>query len=399
MAVDRREDACVVASATVTDRVTIDVAGLDALIAALRDRGRQVIGPTVRDRSIVIDEIESVADLPRGWADEQEAGTYRLRRRGDGALFGWAVGAHSWKAHVFPPRLTLWSSVRDGQELRIDEAPRQVPPSAFVGVRSCDVHAIAIQDRVFLGGEHPDPHYAARRDGVFVVAVHCGDPAATCFCASMGTGPRAVGGYDLALTELIDGAHHRFLVEVASPAGAELLTDVPTRPAAEAEIRASTEVTVRAERAMTRSVDTAGIHDLLAGNLENGRWDEVAGRCLACTNCTLVCPTCFCSTVEDHTDLSGDRAERSRRWDSCFTLEHSHLSGGSVRSTGRERYRQWLTHKLGTWIDQFGSSGCVGCGRCITWCPVGIDLTEEVAAIRSDPTGAPVPSPTREPVR
>jgi ferredoxin len=398
MAVDRREDASVIPRATVAERVTIDVAGLDALIGALRDGGRRVFGPTVRDRAVVVDEIESVTDLPQGWADEQEAATYRLHPSGDGALFGWAVGAHSWKTHLLPPRVTLWSAVSDGEELRIDEAPPDVAPRAFVGVRSCDVHAIAIQDRVLLGGEHPDPHYAARRDGVIVVAVHCGRPAATCFCASMGSGPRAIGGYDLALTELIDGPH-RFLVEVATSVGAELLGDVPTRPATEADIRASIEVTAGAERAMTRSLDTEGLHDLLAANLEHRRWDDVASRCLACTNCTLVCPTCFCTAVEDRTDLTGERAERSRRWDSCFTLGHSALGGGAVRSTHRERYRQWLTHKLGTWIDQFGSSGCVGCGRCITWCPVGIDLTAEAAALRSDPTGMPVPSPRKEPVR
>jgi ferredoxin len=136
---------------------------------------------------------------------------------------------------------------------------------------------------------------------------------------------------------------------------------------------------------MTRAVRTEGIRELLAATLDHPRWDDVASRCLTCTNCTLVCPTCFCSTVEDVTDLTGRTAERWRRWDSCFTLGHSYLHGGSVRSTARDRYRQWLTHKLGTWIDQFGHSGCVGCGRCITWCPVGIDITEEVAALGAAP--------------
>ena len=81
--------------------------------------------------------------------------------------------------------------------------------------------------------------------------------------------------------------------------------------------------------------------------------------------------------------LYGARAERWRKWDSCFTLDFSYIHGGSVRTSAAARYRQWLSHKLATWIDQFGSSGCVGCGRCITWCPVGIDITEEVAAIRA----------------
>ena len=395
------EDAAVIAVAPIRDRAIVDLAGLDVLLHELRAAGYEVIGPTVRDRAIVLEDIESIADLPVGWGDEQDAGTYRLHRRDDAALFAWAVGAHSWKPFLFPPRLTLWSATRrdDGTGFAVDEPTDPGPPLALVGVRSCDLHAIAVQDRVLIGGDHPDPHYAHRRDAAFVVAVHCSSPAATCFCPSMGTGPRAPGGYDLALTELLDDGDHRFLVEVGTERGAGILAGVPTRPARDADQSAAARVSAAAVARMTRTIDTDGIRDLLAANLEHPRWDHVAERCLACTSCTLVCPTCFCSTLEDHTDLAAHQAERSRRWDSCFTLDHSYLHGGSVRSTQRSRYRQWLTHKLGSWIDQFDSSGCVGCGRCITWCPVGIDLTEEVAAIRSAPGGVAVGYPTRGALR
>ena len=130
---------------------------------------------------------------------------------------------------------------------------------------------------------------------------------------------------------------------------------------------------------MGRELETDGLRELLERNREHPRWDEVSERCLTCGNCTMVCPTCFCTSVEDVTDLTGEEAERWREWDSCFSLDFSYVVGGSVRSSSRSRYRQWMTHKLGTWWDQFGSSGCVGCGRCITWCPVGIDVTEELA--------------------
>jgi sulfhydrogenase subunit beta (sulfur reductase) len=136
---------------------------------------------------------------------------------------------------------------------------------------------------------------------------------------------------------------------------------------------------------MGRQMDTNGLKELLQGNPTHKQWDDVAARCLTCANCTMVCPTCFCTTVEDHTDLTGQTAERVRRWDSCFTLDFSYIHGGSVRTETKSRYRQWMTHKLASWIDQFGTSGCVGCGRCITWCPVGIDITAEVAAIRASP--------------
>ncbi len=385
-----------IAEAPVLDQAVVDLAGLGALLEALRSAGYETVGPTVRDGAIVVDHIGSLVELPAGWGDEQEPGRYRLRRRDDGALFGWAVGAHSWKSVLFPPRLTLWSATRagDGTGFVVDEVVEEVAPTALIGVRSCDLHAIAIQDRVLVGGSYPDPDYARRRDSVFVVAVHCSDPAATCFCASMGTGPRAPGAYDLALTELVDADGHRFVVEVGTERGAAILANVPRRPVGADEHVLAQQVSIDAAARMTRVVETDGIRDLLTANPEHPRWDDVAQRCLACTNCTLACPTCFCSTVEDATDLTGQHAERSRRWDSCFTLDHSYLHGGSVRSTHRVRYRQWATHKLATWIDQFDSSGCVGCGRCITWCPVGIDITAEVAAIRAEAGGVAVDYPT-----
>jgi Fe-S-cluster-containing hydrogenase component 2 len=107
----------------------------------------------------------------------------------------------------------------------------------------------------------------------------------------------------------------------------------------------------------------------------------VAERCLTCGNCTMVCPTCFCTTTEDLTDLADGSGQRSQRWASCFETDFSYLHGGSVRVSGESRYRQWITHKLSTWHDQFGSSGCVGCGRCIAWCPTGIDITAEVGRL------------------
>ena len=358
----------------------IDAGALDALITALRQGGYTVVGPTVRSRSIVYDEITSADELPRGWGDEQEGGAFRLVPRGDGAFFGHSVGHDSLKRFLFPPRVPAWHARADGPV----EAEYEHPRYAFLGVRSCDLHAVAIQDRVFVGDRYVEPDYAARRTDSFFVAIQCGQAGGTCFCVSMGTGPRADSGFDLALTELLDpGGGHRFVVETGSDRGREVLSALPSRPAEPEDERQAAELTERTAASMGRTLDTTDLHDLLLGNLEHPRWDEVASRCLSCTNCTLVCPTCFCSTVEDSTDLAGQEAGRDRVWDSCFSLDHSYIHGGSVRGAGRSRYRQWMTHKLATWIDQFGTSGCVGCGRCITWCPVAIDITEEAAAIRA----------------
>jgi len=356
--------------------------GLQALIDALRNHGFRVVGPTVRDEAIVYDDVTSLADLPRGWTDEQDGGRYRLVRRADDALFGHAVGPHSWKKFLHPPVQRLWRAERDGDGVRIEPEPVSTERFALLGVRACELKAIAIQDRVLLGDAYADAHYGARRRGAFVVAVNCGVAGGTCFCVSMDAGPRADDGFDLSLTELMDDAGHRFLVEVGSDEGREMLAGLPQRPADPPDLAEADAVVARTAASMGREMRTDDIHELLMGNLEHSRWDDVAARCLSCGNCTMVCPTCFCTSVEESSDLTGDQTSRSRRWDSCFTMDFSYIHGGSVRSSARSRYRQWMTHKLATWVDQFGSSGCVGCGRCITWCPVGIDITEEVREIR-----------------
>lgn len=358
----------------------IDSSGLESLLTALRRSGYDLIGPTVRDQAIVYDHVSGTDDLPRGITDTQEAGHYRIEERSDESLFGFNAGPSSPKDHLYPSHDELFSARREDGRIRFTATVHPNSPRfAFIGVRACELAAIAIQDRVLLGTEAVDLGYSSRRAGAFMVAVNCVEAGGTCFCDSMGTGPRATEGFDLVLTEVTPGAE--YVIETGTSRGAQLLASIESLPAGPAEEQRVERGISNAVRQMGRRMETDGLQALLVDNPEHPRWDQVADRCLTCGNCTMACPTCFCSTTEDRVTLDGE-ALRTRRWDSCFGLDFSSLHGHSVRASARSRYRQWLTHKLGTWHDQFGMSGCVGCGRCITWCPVGIDITEEVAAMR-----------------
>lgn len=368
-----------------SEHFTLPAASLDRLFGALAARGYTCVGPTVRDGAIVYDELTRADDLPRGWTDRQAPGEYRLERRDDDAFFGYVVGPHSWKQFLFPPEQRLWRMRRtaDGGMERVD-APGAPPRYAFIGVRACELAALGIQDRVFTHGAFTDETYRGTRAGAFVVGVSCTQSASTCFCASVGTGPAVRGDCDLALVEVL-GDEHVFLVTAHTDEGREVLDELALA-AAPTSLEEQAEAAVDAAAEQQRTLDTDGLPELLHGAHDSPRWDEIATRCTSCANCTLVCPTCFCSDIEDVSDLTGEHAERWRRWDSCFNAGFSAIHGGEVRRSISSRYRQWLTHKLGTWVEQFGSSGCVGCGRCITWCPVGIDLTEEIARMQEDAT-------------
>lgn len=398
--------------------VILGVDGLDRLLRILAE-GHRVIGPRVGEGAIVLGDLSSAADLPWGWLDEQEAGRYRLRHDAAAGPFDHVVGPWSPKNFLFPPRETCAILEREGGAWVSRTPAPPDRPLALVGMRGCDLAALAIQDRVFLGNGHVDPLYAARREGLFVVAVDCRRAAPTCFCHSTGSGPAACDAStgrvaDLVLTDLgpapegssattagIPGdAPRRFACRIGSARGADVVSRVaaagavaPCKPedaALAAALSAATATHLAARDAGPvpgRRMEMEGLRDLLYANLEHPRYDDVATRCLSCTNCTLVCPTCFCASVSEVPELDADRVSRERRWESCFSLDHARMHGHSVRHTTASRYRQWLTHKLGGWIDQFGVSGCTGCGRCITWCPVGIDLTAEVAAIRQGPEG------------
>ena len=355
---------------------------LQKLIDTLASEGYCVLGPRVKDEVVCIDELSQVSQLPQGVASNQRGGQYRITHSDDPRYFAFHHGADSWKPYLFPSRRLLFEL---GADLiaTSNHSPRPAP-MAFFGVRACDLTALQIKARVFADN---DPGYLETLKSSFVVGVHCQSAADTCFCPSTGSGPEFTSPafLDLLLTEVLDQKEHYFVVAAFSERGATLIQQLSLAAATDHH-RKQVNVQLRNTRAQIKTTLPGNTRALLTEHPNAVHWDDVAQRCLACGNCTAVCPTCFCSDVEDHTDLTAQTAQRWQVWDSCFNQGHSHTHAGTVRENTRARYRQWLTHKLSTWYDQFDTSGCTGCGRCTTWCPVGIDLTVEVAAIADEVT-------------
>ncbi len=352
---------------------------LDRLIRTLQRRGYRVIGPTLVQGLPTLAPVNRAQDLPWGVQTRGAPGRYEAQAGPERRAFDFVLTPQGWKRWLFPPERLLFRVRRTdlGYEITAPD-PEEDPPLALLGVRPCELRALEIHDRVLTQGPFADEAYNARRRAAFVIVVNCTRSLETCFCASLGTGPEAPEGFDLAMTEGSGG----FVVTAGSFKGADLLQELGLAEASEAQLQEARQALDQAARQQTRHLDPRGLRDLLYDHLDSPLWQEIGERCLGCGNCTMVCPTCFCTAVVDGSDLTGREAWRKQHWDSCFSVEYAYLHGGSIRRSVAARYRQWLTHKLAGWQDQFGTLGCVGCGRCIVWCPVGIDFTEEVQRFR-----------------
>lgn len=357
---------------------------LAEVLKKLQAVGYQLIGPTIQDKAIVYGKIHKIEDLPIGWTDHHDKGSYRIVEREDQALFGYNVGPYSWKKFLFPPEQSLFTADKSTAEIKVKvtQPNGNGQKLALLGVRACELHAIKIQDQVFSHQHHADAGYTKRRKDAFIIAVNCTVAGNNCFCTNMQTGPQATGDFDLALTEVLQENKHYFILEIGSELGGKLVQGLSLPEAGTKELTEAKEICDKVAKTIKLRFDNNKVKQLIQGNQESPLWDELNQRCLNCANCTLVCPTCFCSTMLDTTNISGTESERIRHWDSCFHNDFSYMHGGPIRKSIKSRYRHWISHKLAHYHDQFGTSGCVGCGRCITWCPVGIDITEEVVKLQ-----------------
>ncbi len=362
--------------------IVISKLELDTVLKTLSNLEYALEGPKVKDHTVILGPIQSISDLPKGYTSQEEPGKYTLSSTGNDNYFEVTSGPQSWKKYFFPPRAQLMIFQQDpdkSPDWTTASAVEEAPCYALIGVRPCDLAGIHIQDKIFLEGDRCDPIYHDRREKAFILAANCTEPCETCFCTSMGTGPKAETGFDLSLTELKD----HFLIEVGSETGSKVLTGLDWKTADERTLKEAADALQAAREKINLNLPQPEKLEIeLLSNLEHPQWDDVAGRCLSCGSCTQVCPTCFCWDTTDITKLPGDTVIRERVWDSCFNPDYTYVAHGNTRPNTRARYRQWLTHKFASWYEQHGSSGCVGCGRCITWCPAEINHLEEIAAIR-----------------
>jgi ferredoxin len=368
-------------------------AGLQALIDVLIEDDRDVLGPVVEDGAIAVGPIESITQLPAGWYDAQSPGRYHLDHDGRPGRFRWTVGPQTWKAELHPASVATMTLTqhRPSDAVHVELRTHHRRSRALLGLRACEVAAVERLDRVLLDAH--EPVYRQLRDDLFVVAVNCTTSADTCFCAAMSTGPAVGGaGFDIQLTEIVSQGRASYVAAAGTRRGSQVLDAVAqradVRPAAPQDLSTVEASIAAVAEAQTRSVETSRLPGGLASRATATEWSVVADTCLACGNCTAVCPTCFCTSIEEAVDLDGT-VDRSRVWDTCFSLEFSRAGDHPIRESTSSRYRQWLTHKFDTWHTQFGSSGCVGCGRCITWCPVGIDVTEALDTLLHASADAP----------
>jgi ferredoxin len=343
----------------------------------------RVIGPKIENSSIILAEIE-FADIPYGYRDQQGKGSYRISKGSGSEIFSFSNSHDSFKRFLHPPSAEIFTFQKDRKGFQVRPSAYSERPIAFLGIRGCDIAALKLYDRIFLESPVRDKNYQRLRSGSMVIALNCIYPGDNCFCSSMGTGPEVKDGFDTALTELDDS----FLIEVKTVMGGKILEGLPLEEAESGDMKEKDSRIENCRRMIKKSIRAQELPSVICRNLEHPRWTEIAKRDLECGNCTQVCPTCFCNSSYEHIEVSSISKKRYefsgvriRTWDSCFSKNFARVHGGNFRPSRRARYRQWMSHKLAYTFEQFGLTGCVGCGRCITWCPAGIDITEELEAL------------------
>lgn len=316
-----------------------------------------------------------LAKLIDGW--RTEATVYGPVRQGDIVAFQRLTGPEDGDLYLsantrYPPKslfLPQSEAMFRAEESGLEPVEAASGNRVVLGIRPCDARACQLLDGVFVGAEYTDPYWSEKRRQTALVALGCTDPCETCFCTSVGSGPFDGRGADVMLTDIGQG-----YVAVASSARGQALLE-QLKDASQDQVDASSTAQAKAHDAIKEPFELDGIVETLYGLFDGEFWYEVQQSCLGCGVCTFLCPTCHCFDIVDE----AQRRERVRNWDTCmFRVYSQEASGHNPRPTNVERTRQRIMHKYAYFIELFDEVGCTGCGRCVRYCPVGIDIRQIV---------------------
>jgi sulfhydrogenase subunit beta (sulfur reductase) len=282
----------------------------------------------------------------------------------------------SAKEAFFPQSEVMFRYEKEGNRTQVTSTEEVNRPRLILASRPCDIQAFSMLDQVFSAKEYTDVYFLKKREKTTIVGFACNDPLSTCFCTSTGGGPFTREGSDIFLVDLGD----TYLVEFLTEKGKALSQNEFLREASEGDVARAKKLEEEASKRMTVPVHLDGIETKLEQMLENPFWDRIHEKCLGCGACTFLCPTCHCFDISDEASQKG--GQRVRNWDTClFSLYSMETSGHNPRPSGRERTRQRLMHKFNYFPKNFQKIACVGCGRCILYCPVNFDIRQAIAEI------------------
>ena len=296
---------------------------------------------------------------------------------GNGPDFDYQNTRLSPKSLVYPQseRMFEYSLDKNDPDAHIlKEAPKGYPPQAIVGIRPCDAQAFQLVKPNFDNPEYRDPWWVQRFESTTLVGLGCNEPCSTCFCTSVGGGPFSEKGLDVLLYSLGE----TFLAKSLTDKGEEFLKKAEGgNPANDSALKDAAKLAASASDKITTSVSTDKLSEKVINELFDAPfWDEVAFACINCGTCTYLCPTCWCFDVQD--EVIGTQGDRIKNWDSCmFPLFTLHGSGHNPRDKKAQRVRQRFMHKLKYYVDKYDNGvQCSGCGRCVRYCPVNIDIRQ-----------------------
>jgi len=327
----------------------------DALAELLDDLLEKytVVAPAMRDEVVDVDRIQASSE----------------------ALLDVPNSKRTPKSVFFPQSEVMFSyDLGQDEDVKVSDEP---DPAVLFGIRPCDARSFTLLDKVFDDPSYPDMYYLQRRENTTVIGAACLHPQSTCFCTSVGGDPFDTRGMDILTVDLGEAVLVRFITEKGE---ALLGNDPRLEDATAAETEQVERLAKEAREGIRSEVHTDGVQEKLAGMFEDPFWDELHERCAGCGVCTYLCSTCHCFDIEDET--LGSEGRRIRLWDSCmFSLFTLHTSGHNPRASGKERMRQRVMHKFCYFPENYEEIACVGCGRCVQYCPVNMDIREVIEAL------------------